>query len=221
MKLGASFLVGAAVLCLAACQGMGSKAPERDIDAALQRAQAQALAASGQEALAAVLPLERAYSAKPGPATALPLSAGLRRAGYANRAAVVIAPYAQKAGAAPALKVEFAAVQLEIGRYLAAEESAVAAIKSDPHGAYAAYHLLGLALEAQGRHPEAERAFVKAVNLWQGDVSIPLNNLGLNLLAQKRLKEAESALSKAAAMAPGRPEIQRNLSIVRSLRRQA
>ena len=83
---------------------------------------------------------------------------------------------------------------------------------------YTAYHMLGIALDAQGEHQPAEDAFRKGLEFWQGDPAPILNNLGLNLAAQGFLDEAAEVLRKALATSPNREEIERNLRIVSALR---
>lgn len=213
------FLSLVIVMCgiLPACQTTSGKPTEKDVSAALARAQEEAFIAAGGKVDPALKSVESAYKKKPKAQTALPYAIALRKAGYANRASIVLAPFAKDKNVSLEIKEEFAAIELDLGRFRSAEQVAADAIRTDPHGAYRAYNYLGLALEAQGRHVEAERAFKKSAELWQGDASVVLNNLGLNLLAQEKLPEAERALAKAAAMAPDRLEIARNLNIVRAI----
>ncbi len=151
-------------------------------------------------------------------------AAALRRAGFANRAAVVLGPFAGRPEASPEVKTEFAAIQLELGRYRQAEEQAAAVARAaaqdgdEVAGAPRAYHILGLALEAQGRHAEAERAFRRALEVWEGDPVPVMNNLALNLAAQGQAAQARDILLEAqsSGSAP-RPEVARNLRIVETL----
>lgn len=151
------------------------------------------------------------------PANAINYAAALREGGYANRASVVLAPFADDPKAPGAAKTEFAAIQLALGNNESAEKYAQKAVLKDPNDAKA-FHYLGIALDAQGKHPEAERSFRKGLDLWKGDPTPIMNNLALNLSAQGFLDEAVEILEKAKAVAPNRVEVERNLRIVTALR---
>jgi Flp pilus assembly protein TadD len=66
-------------------------------------------------------------------------------------------------------------------------------------------------------HPEAERAYRKGLEIWEGDPIPIMNNLALNLASQNNLKEAYEILKKAKSIAPNRIEVERNLRIVSAL----
>ena len=76
-------------------------------------------------------------------------------------------------------------------------------------------------MDAQGKHPEAERAFRKALDYWQGDPTTVMNNLALNLASQEFLDEAIEILNKAKAISPDRIEVERNLRIVMALQQSS
>lgn len=192
---------------------------QSEVNEAMQSVIDKAAAQQGID-LRALRMLERAYRENPGPETATAYARALRKSGYANRAAIILGPFAVEAEASTELRTEYAAVQLELGRWAAAEETAASAVRDDPDSPKAAraYHLLGVALEAQGRHAEAERAFRRALSLWEGDPAPVENNLALNLAAQGKLEEAERILLKARADNPNRPDIARNLRMIESLR---
>lgn len=161
---------------------------------------------------------ERQYNRKPSdPGNAMKYAAALRQGGYANRGQVVLAPFADSPKPAPGVETEYSAIQLALGNNETAERYAQKAVLQNPQDAKA-YHYLGIALDAQGKHPEAERAFRKGLDLWQGDPTPIMNNLALNLSAQGFLDEAVDILEKAKAIAPDRVEIERNLRIVTALR---
>ncbi|MCC7304785.1 MAG: tetratricopeptide repeat protein [Alphaproteobacteria bacterium] len=162
--------------------------------------------------------LEKAYarnSADPDLATQYAMA--LREADYAGRAATVLEPFANDSKSPASAKREYAAIQLALGNDEEAEKYAQKAVLQDPADGKA-YHYLGIALDAQGKHPEAERAFRKGLDLWQGDPVAIMNNLALNLSAQGYLDEAAEILEKAKAIAPDRIEVERNLRIVTALR---
>ena len=190
------------------------------VNSALEHAASEATAKGDkQESLAL---LERMYKRDAGNAdTALRYATALQDAGRSNRSLMVLTPFVQggKADNNAPLLVEYASVEASIGSYDLAADSARKATASEPKNGLA-WHILGIALDAKGSHPEAEDAFRKALQNWQGDPSPVLNNLGLNLAAQGFIDEAVDTLKKAVALAPGRPEIERNLRIVLALQAQ-
>lgn len=209
-----TLMVGSALM-LAACQTTGStgKTATDPVDAALQRG-----TASGPESLSSI---ERLYKQdSDNPQLAVRYARALRENGRMTRAAMVLNPLIEN----PKTKTvgvitEFAAVQASMGNYEAAEKHARAAVVQDQNSAEA-YHVLGIALDAQGFNKQAEVAFRKALDNWSGDPSPVLNNLGLNLAAQGFLDESISTLRRAAALAPNKTEIERNLRIVQALQVQ-
>lgn len=206
-------LIGAcALILLAGCQTTGNAGRNADVDSAMERA---SHAKGGQtQSLSA---LEKAYKRDSSDAkAALNYAAALREGGYVNRAAIVLAPFASEDPAEPGVKSEYAAIQLALGNYRPAEEYAKQAILQDDKD-YNAFHYLGISLDAQQKHPEAERAFRKGLQYWEGDPAPIMNNLALNLATQGFVQESIEILQKAASISPGRPEIERNLRIVMSL----
>lgn len=185
------------------------------INAALERAAYQA-ASRGEDESSLQL-LEQMYKRNVNdPASAMKYASALRRLDYLNRAAIVLRPFASAADATTEVKNEFAAIQLAQGNYSTAEEFAQQAIVMDSEN-YKAYHHLGIALDAQNMHKEAERAFRKGLDHWQGDPTPIMNNLALNLATQGHTQEAKAILEKALSVAPDRIELQRNLRIVSTL----
>ncbi len=215
-------LLGAlSCISLAACSttdttgsdGMSSR--DAKIDSALDRA-AQSAAMQG-ETNQSLGYLERLYKRNPqDAATAVSYAKALREAQYLNRASAVLAPFANSPETPASAKTEFAAIELALGNDKSAERYAQQAIKQD-EADYKAYHNLGIALDAQGNHPAAERAFRKGLELWQGDPTPIMNNLALNLAAQNYLEEAVEILQRAKAVSPDRLEVERNLRIVLAL----
>lgn len=213
-----------ACMLLAACQTTGSSAnvksaSDSSIDTALERA-AAASAAKGENRQSLSI-LEKIYKRNSeDPQAAINYAAALREAEYLNQASMVLAPFANDKKGPPAAKSEYAAIQLALGNNKSAEEYAQKAVTQD-HGDYRAYHYLGIALDSQGMHKEAERAFRKALDMWQGDPIPVMNNLALNLASQDFLDEAAAILEKAQSIAPDRIEVERNLRIVRTLQQSA
>jgi Flp pilus assembly protein TadD len=144
----------------------------------------------------------------------------LRNADRLNRAAMVLSPFVTDTDDAPAgAYTEYAATMAAMGTYEEAEAHARKAILKDPENGQA-YHVLGIALDAQGHHPQAEVAFRKALEHWDGDPAPVMNNLGLNLASQGFVDDALDTLRQAASLSPNRPEIERNLRIVSALQTQ-
>ncbi len=209
-------LILTAYSTLAACASNGV-APDTsaNIDGALQRAAAKV---EEQNTPLSVSSAEKLYTKdSANPANAVRYAAALREAGFANRASVVLQPFADNATSPPAVKTEFAAIQLALGNNETAQRYAQKAVQKDPTDAKA-FHYLGIALDAQGKHADAEQAFRKGLDLWTGDPTPIMNNLALNLSAQGYLDEAVEILEKAKAVAPNRVEVERNLRIVTALR---
>jgi len=190
------------------------------IDSALEHAASEASAKGDDQGSLALL--ERIYKRDPGNAgNALKYATALQDAGRSNRSVMILSPFIQngKADRNAPLLVEYASVEASVGNYDSAAENARKATVADPKDG-PAWHILGIALDAKGSHPEAEDAFRRALQNWQGDPSPVLNNLGLNLASQGFIDEAVDTLKKAVAMAPDRPEIERNLRIVTALQAQ-
>ena len=214
MKQLSKFALGAAcLLLLAACQTTGVR-PE----IAASNSMTHVASAEETASLETVAALEKIYTRDPSKAdAALKYATALQQTGSSNRAAVVLAPFANSAASPAAIKTEYANIQLALGNDEAAEKYANKAIAQDPKDAHA-WHYLGISLDAQEKLPEAEKAFRKAIELWKGDPTPVMNNLALNLSAQGYLDQAADVLQKAKATAPDKVEIERNLRIITALR---
>ncbi len=206
-------LSAALVLPLAACQTTSATGNNTGLNASI--AQSGTATAGNAQSLDI---LEHAYMKdSKNPANALKYAAALRDAGRLNRAAMVLAPLAEDEKNDNAdICAEYAAVQAAMGNYQDAEMHARHAVLLAPEKGKG-YHILGIALDAQGHSKEAEVAFRKALDNWEGDPVPVLNNLGLNLASQGFIDDALDTLRKAADLAPGRTEIERNLRIVSAL----
>jgi len=215
-KLTLMALLAGSSLILASCQTSGTATTATSqVDQALERA-ANESRSNGQESLPL---LEKMYKRNPDDTDiAVRYSRALREANRLSRASIVIAPFArnERKPSAPA-KTEFAAIQVALGNYEVAQEFASKAVAMDA-GNYQAYHILGIALDAQGEHKPAEAAFRQGLDIWQGNPTPILNNLGLNLASQGFLDEAAEVLRKALETSPNRTEVERNLRIVSALR---
>lgn len=204
-------MVGSAFL-LGACQTAGTAGQTAGIDATAESA---AHAPQGSESLST---LENLYKRNPDNVdVAVRYARALRMNDRLNRASIVIAPFAKDNRKPNAdAKAEFAATQIALGNNAVAKEYAEKAVALN--GTPQAWHILGIALDANGEHAPAEDAFRKALAGWPGDPAPVLNNLGLNLASQGFLDEATEILRKALVTAPNRGEIERNLRIVEALR---
>ena len=212
-------LASAALLSLGACAGgPPPRSSYRPVSPQHSPSPAEN-AATAQESLPT---LERMYKANSNSqSAALRYATALQDAGRSNRALLVLSPFVDEGTAksnAPLL-TEYASIQAALGNYDAAVSTAQKAVAADPQNG-TAFHVLGIALDAQGNHPEAEQAFRQALAHWQGNQAPVLNNLGLNLAAQGFIDEAVDTLNQAVALAPDRPEIERNLRIVVALQKQ-
>lgn len=208
---------------LSACQTTSSPQTEKQqtaaIDNALRQAALQAaVQGDKQKSLAFVERLYRRNSHDP--KLAMLYGQALRKEDRLTRAALVVQPHLMAADTPEEFKsplfTEYAAILSAMGDYGQAEYYARQAVLMSPETGRP-YHILGLALDAQGHHPEAEVALRKAIDRWEGDPTPVLNNLGLNLAAQGFLDKAVETLRKARAAAPNRDEIERNLRIVSAL----
>lgn len=210
-------LLSVAALALSAC-GTGSHdtAPRTgSVDRALGKAAADA--ARVAKPSASLASLERKYKAEPSDAEAATAYAtALREQGQADKSSLVLQSFAAAPDASVVTLREYASTQLELGDYSLAESYARKALAKDNSDAQS-WHILGIALDAQGTHEEAETAFRKALDLWEGDPVPIMNNLALNLASQDHVPEAVEILKKAKELAPNRVEVERNLRIISTL----
>lgn len=185
------------------------------VNAAFQKA-AENAAKKGNPA-AALITLEQQYKRNSSdPIAALSYARALRHKNDLNRAYAVLEPFGRDKTSPSDVKTELSMISLGLGNYNSAEKYAQAAILQNPSD-HNAYQNLGIALDAKEMHPEAERAFRKGLEYWEGDPTTIMNNLALNLATQGFIDEAISVLEKAKALSPDRIEIERNLRIIRTL----
>ena len=161
--------------------------------------------------------VERAYKRNPDDiSAAIDYARALRNEGLGRRGLMILKPHLTTNPDNTEALIEFAASNLAIGRYQEAESAARKAVVANPEK-HRAYHVLGVALDAQGFHKQAEVAFRRGLEHWEGDPVPILNNLALSLAAQGYLDNSLSILRRAAASAPNRNEIERNLRIITAL----
>ncbi len=191
----------------------------------LTTAAAEAIAAGRtQEAL---LTYEKLYrNDKKDTSHALNYAQLLRRSGRGDEALKVLNPFAKralnndKASVSPLLLNEYAAILIERGE-LADSRKVIDLVLAED--AYANSHadamnLLGISLDAQGRHKEAETMFRLAIEGWRGNPTSVMNNLALCLANQALFDESLTTLRQALVMAPDKQEIARNIQLVSDLR---
>ncbi len=201
--------------CGTATTAQNQQSSDTRINSALEKA-AYGAAASGNSKQSLGY-LEKLYKRNSDdPVAASNYARALREGNYLNRASMVLAPFANTPSSPAIAKREYAGIMLAKGEYDEAEDYAKQAILQDNED-FKSYHYLGIALDAKGMHPEAERAFRKGLDHWQGDPTSIMNNLALNLTSQNHLDEAIEILRKAKAIDPNKIEIERNLRIVTAL----
>lgn len=125
-----------------------------------------------------------------------------------------------RAKAKPILLNEYAAANIETGNYSRAEEALNKVLEDENADSFHpdADNLLGLVLDAQNKHKEAEEYYRQALDSWKGDRSAVMNNLGLCLASQGRFDESLTTLRQALILAPHNEEIARNVEMVTKLR---
>lgn len=194
-------------------------------EARLSTAAAAAIAANRvPEALARY---ERLHKDRPRDETvAVNYAQLLRKTGDADGARDVLKPFMfgpdgrEKGDAAPTTKNEYAAVLIAEGDFRGAENILNSVLEDKKAAAvgHDAHNLMGVALDAQGQHKEAEQMFRLALDGWTGDPSSVMNNLGLCLAAEGMFDESLTTLRQALIMAPDKEEIARNIKVVTDLR---
>lgn len=153
---------------------------------------------------------------------ALNYAQALRKTGKAQRAVVILAPFVEKKSKIdPVMALEFASASVEIGndeRAMAVAEKVLADPKAaDLHPNM--NNIVGIVLDGQGRHKEAETAYRAALEGWEGDATSVMNNLALCLVSQGLFDDALTTLRQALIANPDRAEIARNIEIVSELRK--
>lgn len=150
----------------------------------------------------------------------------LRQSGKIDQAQDILKPFvATRVGALkkdvnPLLLNEYAAILIAQGAVEEAE-AMLDRMMDDPRAEKIrsdTTHLLGIALDAQGRHKEAEKMFRAALGGWKGNPSTVMNNLGLCLAAESLFDESLLTLRRALVMAPDKREIAGNIQLVEHLR---
>jgi Flp pilus assembly protein TadD len=184
---------------------------------------AQDAIAEGKENEALAL-YKRLYEEKPKPEVAVNYAQLLRKTGSPQKASDVLAKFVKgkkdKKGENGLVLNEYAATQIALGNF---DEAAAKLDRVLADGTAAAYqpdasNLKGVALDAQGKHKDAEGLFRVAMEGWEGNPTSVMNNLALCLANQGRFDEALDILRRALVMAPDKQEIARNIQLVGDLR---
>lgn len=161
------------------------------------------------------------------PAIVLNYAQLLRKSGKAEKALDVLKPVVAygngrlRSDLDPILINEYAATHIELGHYDEATDLLDKVLENKEAAAYHAdaYNLMGIALDAQGQHKEAEQSYRQALQGWKGDPTAVMNNLGLCLAAQGLFDESLTTLRQALLQAPQKEEIARNVQMVSDLRK--
>lgn len=194
------------------------------VESRLTTAAAEAIAA-GRTA-DALTHYEKLYrSDKKDPINALNFAQLLRRSARGDEAIEVLHPFIKASDKksqkiSPLLLNEYAAALVEKGQ-LSQAQKIIDRVLADEEYANShadAMNLLGVALDAQGRHKEAETMFRMALQGWNGNPTTVMNNLALCLANQAMFDEALTTLRQALVMAPDKQEIARNIQLVSELR---
>lgn len=184
---------------------------------------AQDAIAEGKENEALVL-YKRLYLEEPKEDVAVNYAQLLRKTGEPKKASEVLAKFVKdkkgKKGENGLVLNEYAATQIALGNF---DEAAAKLDRVLADGSAAAYqpdatNLKGVALDAQGRHKDAEAMFRVAMEGWEGNPTSVMNNLALCLANQGRFDEALDILRRALVMAPDKQEIARNINLIGDLR---
>ncbi|MDI1227685.1 MAG: tetratricopeptide repeat protein [bacterium] len=150
----------------------------------------------------------------------------LRRNGNPKAAAVILSRRTvdmmgnPKTGASPAMLVELAAADIALGDFDGGEKALNAVLENQSASALhtEAYNMMGVVLDAKGRHKEAEDMYHQALSNWKGNPASVMNNLALSLANQGLFDQSLMTLRKALVIAPDKQEVARNIQIVSDLR---
>src|SRR4051812_36351564 len=143
---------------------------------------AQNAIASGKTSEALDL-YSKLYQKEKTPEVALNYAQLLRKTGKDQQALEVLSHYVNADGSPkdktpPVILNEYAAVNIENGNYKLAEDT-LSRVLSDKNATalYAdANDLLGISLDSQGLHKDAEEAYRNALDSWKGDPTSVMNN---------------------------------------------
>lgn len=221
-------------LALSACAAGERHAPIDSVKG-FKEVREQRLATAAAEAIAAGKTMEalQTYEDLYGKSSgkedvALNYAQLLRKAGKADRAVAVLAPFAGagKDGkkfntkASGLILNEYAAAQIELGN-LDLAENALNHVLGEQNQAPMhadANNLMGIIKDAQGYHKQAEELFRKSLAAWKGDATSVMNNLALCLASLGNFDDSLTMLRRALVMNPEKKELARNIEYVEGLR---
>jgi len=140
----------------------------------------------------------------------------LRKSDAAEQALAVLKPYSEPETATPAALIAFAKANLQAGKLAAALQSARWAVDADPQHAEA-YNVLGITLDAIGKHDEAQAAYQSALATGIPDSHRTLNNLAMSYAQSGELTKAQTNLEQAQKLAADDPTVQANLALISAM----
>ncbi|GEM_PF-1731432 len=149
-------------------------------------------------------------------ALAIKYAEALRRSGVPDQALAVLKPFAEPESASPDALIAYAKANLQLKRLAAAVQAARWAVDADPNMAEA-YHVLGVTLDAMGKHGEAQAAYQSALAYGIGDSHRTLNNLAMSYAQTGQLQQARASLEQAQELDAGDQTVQANLQLIRTV----
>jgi len=149
----------------------------------------------------------------------------LRKSGQPKKAAAIITPVVEtrtgslQSDVGPILLNEYAAINIELGKFDKAEAALNQVLEDEKAERFHAdaENLLGIVLDAEGQHKEAEQSFRQALSKWKGDKTSVMNNLAVCLASQGMFDESIMTLREALIMSPKKSEIAHNIDLVTQL----
>lgn len=209
----------AITLAVSSCAafGDGDAASTRSIAVVDASAHAAALAAeAGHDYQAAAGSWTNLYQRHPDdPSIALNLARNLRYAGQMQPAIDVASGFMERHGASAPLLTELGKDYLAADRLGLAVRTLRQAVDAAPKDWNAA-SALGVALDYQGNHGEAQQTYQRALALSPDNPQL-LNNLGLSQAEGGQLTEAEATLQQAADQPKATTQVRQNLALVKAL----
>lgn len=215
--------VGVCVLALSGCQ-QGPFGDYKDTAGRYDAAVESRQDITPQNALEAVSLYERLYARNSGETKiAVKYAEALRKAGMLQQARAVLAPMAElKTSTDPAVLVEYAAINISLGRFMyatnALEDFEKLSEKKQSTWKPQVQNLRGVILSASGQHEAAEKLYREAMSEWKGDPSPVMNNLALCLVQQGYFDKAVEMLRQSTALSTSPAVQEQNIAFIEKLR---
>jgi Flp pilus assembly protein TadD len=149
------------------------------------------------------------------PSLALRLARDLRYGGHLQQAIDVSAPFIERHGPSADMSAELGKDYLAANRLGLAERTLRQAADIAPAD-WRILSALGVAIDYQGRHTEAEEAYARALTL-SPDNPVLLNNLGLSQAQNGQLSQALSTLRRAVDQPAATAQVRQNLALIEAL----